>query len=84
MKPQELRRMRDSAGLSQKALAKAIGYTKGYISNLENGHQPITPSLSARLDAFFEKGEIIKPVEIHHHRNSKGRFASAPHRNDGP
>lgn len=34
--------VREDAGLSQAQLAARIGYTRGYITNAENGHQSIS------------------------------------------
>lgn len=44
---ERLRELRQKAGMSQDALAEAVGTTKSYISNLENGYK--VPSLTTIL-----------------------------------
>ncbi|MCY0933408.1 helix-turn-helix domain-containing protein [Streptomyces sp. H34-S4] len=49
----ELRRLREAAGLTTAAAAKALDCTGGKISRIENGHVPVrTPDLAALMDAY--------------------------------
>ncbi|WP_327383256.1 helix-turn-helix domain-containing protein [Streptomyces sp. NBC_01207] len=49
----ELRRLREAAGLTTAAAAKALDCTGGKISRIENGHVPVrTPDLVALMDAY--------------------------------
>jgi transcriptional regulator with XRE-family HTH domain len=47
----ELRRFRMAAGLSLAELAKAVHYTKGYLSKVENSDKPPNPILARLCDA---------------------------------
>jgi transcriptional regulator with XRE-family HTH domain len=48
-----LRRMREDAGLSQRALADQIGYPFSYIGRVERGEQLPSEALAIALDAHF-------------------------------
>lgn len=49
----ELRRLREAAGLTTASAAKALDCTGGKISRIENGHVPVrTPDLVALMDAY--------------------------------
>ncbi|MBU3862890.1 helix-turn-helix domain-containing protein [Streptomyces sp. 4503] len=49
----ELRRFRESAGLSTADAAEVLDCTKGKISRIENGHVPVrTPDLNALMHAY--------------------------------
>lgn len=49
----ELRKLRDAAGVSMAEAAEALDCTKGKISRMENGHVPVrTPDLHALLRAY--------------------------------
>lgn len=49
----ELKRFRESAGLSMTAAAEVLDCTNGKISRLENGHVPVrTPDLAALMNAY--------------------------------
>ncbi|MEV8055916.1 helix-turn-helix domain-containing protein [Streptomyces antimycoticus] len=49
----ELRRFRESAGLSTADAAEVLDCTKGKISRIENGHVPVrTPDLNALMQAY--------------------------------
>lgn len=43
MQPDELKRMRKGLGLTQGELGKRLGYTQGYIGELERGEKNIEP-----------------------------------------
>ncbi|MFI9582377.1 Scr1 family TA system antitoxin-like transcriptional regulator [Streptomyces sp. NPDC052236] len=48
-----LRRLRESAGLSQRALADKVGYPHTYISRVERGEQLPSDTLAEDLDTHF-------------------------------
>lgn len=48
---EQLRRARLAAGLSLSDLAKRVHYSKGYLSKIENGHNPASVDLARRCDA---------------------------------
>ncbi|MFG2531337.1 Scr1 family TA system antitoxin-like transcriptional regulator [Streptomyces sp. NPDC048516] len=48
-----LRRLRESAGLSQRALADKVGYPHTYLSRVERGEQLPSEALAEALDAHF-------------------------------
>ncbi|EWM18987.1 helix-turn-helix domain-containing protein [Kutzneria sp. 744] len=45
-----LRRLRHTQGLSLSQLSGLTHYSRGYLSNVENGHKPATTDLARRLD----------------------------------
>ncbi|MCG8915004.1 helix-turn-helix domain-containing protein [Actinokineospora sp. PR83] len=64
----ELRRRRESAGMSLTSLAEAIHFTKGYLSKIENGRSRPTPALARACDRELgARGElstlISEPVD---------------------
>lgn len=48
-----LRRLREAAGLSQRALADKVGYPHTYLSRVERGEQLPSEALAEALDAHF-------------------------------
>lgn len=48
-----LRRLRETAGLSQRALADKVGYPHTYLSRVERGEQLPSEALAEALDAHF-------------------------------
>lgn len=61
-----IRAYRESLGLSQVALAKVLGVTQAYVSQLEAGLRPVTRQLAARLAALPERQKLpptVFPVE---------------------
>lgn len=74
MNGNDLRALRERHGLKVVELAKALGYSKGYISGIENGHfKPISKTFIDKARAFFEAE--AKPVIVRHWRKSDGTFA---------
>jgi WD40 repeat protein/transcriptional regulator with XRE-family HTH domain len=60
----ELRRLRALRGLSLAELSRLTHYSKGYLSNVENGRKPATADLARRLDEVLEcVGSLIAMVE---------------------
>jgi len=62
-----LRRIRDRAGMSQRALADVSGVERSYISMLENGHrrnasEPIMRNLAAALGVTV--GDLYREAEM--------------------
>jgi len=50
-----LRFYREMRGFTQAELGERIGrFSRQYISNLENGHRPISKTVAKRLSALFE------------------------------
>ncbi|MFC0436998.1 helix-turn-helix domain-containing protein [Kutzneria buriramensis] len=49
-----LRRMRHEQGLSLSQLSGLTHYSRGYLSNVENGHKPATPDLARRVDEVLQ------------------------------
>lgn len=41
-------------GLTQVALARAIGVTRSVVSDLENGRRPVSGAMARKLGAFFK------------------------------
>ncbi|MCN9239948.1 helix-turn-helix domain-containing protein [Streptomyces sp. RY43-2] len=53
----ELRKLREAAGVSMAQAAEALDCTKGKISRIENGHVPVrTPDLMALMHAYRMEG----------------------------
>ncbi|MDX3158445.1 helix-turn-helix transcriptional regulator, partial [Streptomyces scabiei] len=49
----ELRKLREAAGVSMAEAAELLDCTKGKISRMENGHVPVrTPDLNALMHAY--------------------------------
>lgn len=57
-----LRAYRERVGISQMALAKALGVTQAYVSQLEAGLRPVTRRLAARLAALPEARQLPPTV----------------------
>lgn len=57
-----IRAYRESLGLSQVVLAKALGVTQAYVSQLEAGLRPVTRQLAARLAALPETQKLSPTV----------------------
>jgi hypothetical protein len=59
----ELRRRRIAAGLTLGGFAKAVHYSKGYLSKIETGDKPAGPDLARRCDAELgANGELAALV----------------------
>jgi len=61
-----IRAYRESLGISQLALAKALGVTQAYVSQLEAGVRPVTRQVAERLAALPEARRLpptVFPVE---------------------
>ncbi|WP_436775668.1 peptide deformylase [Yinghuangia sp. YIM S09857] len=56
----ELKRWREVRGLSQSALAKAVGYTPSYVSKVESGQQRPSQSFAEQADRVLNAGGAIK------------------------
>ncbi|WP_433548857.1 helix-turn-helix domain-containing protein [Streptomyces sp. CA-294286] len=56
----ELRRLRNERAMSLTALARAIHYSKGYLSKIENGGKPPTPDVARRCDEVLEAGGALR------------------------
>ncbi|MFF7632558.1 helix-turn-helix domain-containing protein [Kitasatospora sp. NPDC008050] len=54
-----LRRMRNDAGLSLRALAEQVGYPHTYLSRVEHGEQLPSEALVAALDAHFRTNALF-------------------------
>ncbi|GHF43838.1 helix-turn-helix domain-containing protein [Streptomyces morookaense] len=54
-----LRRLRESAGLSLRALAERIGYPHTYIGRVERGEQLPSVALAEALDVHFDADELF-------------------------
>ncbi|SFD58788.1 helix-turn-helix domain-containing protein [Streptomyces aidingensis] len=61
-----LRCLREARGLSQEALAKAIGYPQSYIQRVEAGKQNPSDALAAKLDEFFGTGKLFRDLQRMH------------------
>jgi WD40 repeat protein/transcriptional regulator with XRE-family HTH domain len=55
----DLRRLRDARGLSLAQLSTLTHYSRGYLSNIENGRKPATADLARRLDEVLEAGGAL-------------------------
>lgn len=64
MLQRRLRRSRERAGLSVRALAEKVDYPYGYLSRVENGKQLPSDALAEALDTFFDTdglyGELLE------------------------
>ena len=49
----EMKSLRGTYSLSQSQLARAIGYSSSYISNIERGRQPVSPEVIRRIDVWL-------------------------------
>ncbi|MEU6233525.1 peptide deformylase [Kitasatospora sp. NPDC047058] len=58
----ELKRWRDVRGLSQSALAKAVGYTPSYVSKVESGQQRPSRSFAEQADRVLHAGGALRRV----------------------
>ncbi|MGW6917704.1 peptide deformylase [Kitasatospora sp. NPDC054939] len=56
----ELKRWRDVRGLSQSALAKAVGYTPSYVSKVESGQQRPSRPFAEQADRVLHAGGALR------------------------
>jgi transcriptional regulator with XRE-family HTH domain len=56
----ELKRWRDVRGMSQSALAKAVGYTPSYVSKVESGQQRPSAGFAEEADRVLRAGGAIR------------------------
>ncbi|WP_327681066.1 helix-turn-helix domain-containing protein [Kitasatospora sp. NBC_00458] len=56
----ELKRWRDVRGLSQSALAKAVGYTPSYVSKVESGQQRPSRAFAEQADRVLHAGGALR------------------------
>lgn len=54
-KVDDFKSKRLASGLSQSQVARALGYTKNYISMIENGKVPIPEKLADRLNEYLTR-----------------------------
>ena len=59
MKAEELRSIRKTHYLTQRALAVLLGYTANYIARLERGEETITEHFAKHLRAVLGRGMKI-------------------------
>ncbi|MFC5908450.1 peptide deformylase [Streptacidiphilus monticola] len=73
----ELKRWRDVRGLSQSALAKAVGYTPSYVSKVEGGQQRPSREFAEQADKALHAGGSLRRS----HAEIEGRLRSeaVPH-----
>lgn len=57
-----LRKYREECGLSLSALAERTGLSKGYLSSLENNHEPRRPSAEVLYDLANELGVTMSDL----------------------
>ncbi|SCD64054.1 Helix-turn-helix domain-containing protein [Streptomyces sp. BpilaLS-43] len=50
----ELRRLRESSGMTIQQLADVVSYSRGHLSKIERGVNPPTRDLAQRCDSYFE------------------------------
>ncbi|MFE1074800.1 helix-turn-helix domain-containing protein [Streptomyces sp. NPDC058783] len=69
----ELKRWRDVRGLSQSALAKAVGYTPSYVSKVEGGQQRPARGFAEQADRVLHAGGALRRTfaEIEPHVRSE-------------
>lgn len=60
-----LRRLREAADLSQRALADKVGYPHTYLSRVERGEQLPSEALAEDLDTYFRHGRPLRGVAGH-------------------
>src|SRR5262245_49440987 len=85
-----LRELREDAGIKQKELAKAIGYSSSTISRIERGERPLTPLIMEEIleyykqwykwgdDEYHKIYEELKPLTVLTIRSREGQKAIAP------
>ncbi|MFF9198789.1 helix-turn-helix domain-containing protein [Streptomyces sp. NPDC014779] len=56
----ELRRLRESAGMTLQQLADEMRYSKGHLSKIERGMNPPTVILAQRCDSYFNAGGSLR------------------------
>ncbi len=61
----ELHRLLAQREISLREAARQVRCSAGYLSNVANGHKPLTPSLAARLDSVFGTGDTFTTHALH-------------------
>lgn len=78
----ELRRFRQTAGMSLTDLSAKTHYSRGYLSKIENGHVLITRKIAqAADDAVGARGALVRLIEEQHaegHRVTMVRMVDLP------
>ena len=75
--PREIHKTRRRLRYSLKLFAEALGYSKGYISNIERGQQAVTESFAKR---FRSVSPLLNPrngpevIQLEVYRDKVGRF----------
>ncbi|MCP2256396.1 WD40 repeat [Streptoalloteichus tenebrarius] len=59
---QELRRLRTALGLSLAQLSERTHYSKGYLSNIENGRKSASVDLARRLEDVLDAKDVLVPL----------------------
>ncbi|MEU4502629.1 peptide deformylase [Streptomyces sp. NPDC024089] len=72
----ELKRWRDVRGLSQSALASAVGYTPSYVSKVEGGQQRPSATFAEGADKALRAGGALR--RAFHELDAQGREAPTP------
>lgn len=60
MRGDELKKLREDHGLTQKAMAALLGYQANYLSRLERGDESITPRFEKLARAMLGKKKTQK------------------------
>ncbi len=72
-----LRRLRENAGLSLRALADKVGYPHTYIGRVERGEQLPSDALAEDLDTYFETDGLFVELLTMAHDSSIPDYGSA-------
>lgn len=68
---QELRRLRERAGVSLSAFANRVHYSKGFLSKIENGRAVPTPQLARTCDDQLGAGGALLALAVAERRAAK-------------
>ncbi|HYN07412.1 MAG TPA: helix-turn-helix transcriptional regulator [Vicinamibacterales bacterium] len=61
--PAYLRQAREQAGVSLRAMARAVGYSAPYVSDLERGHRELSPTMLDQFEEAITRLRVLRQEE---------------------
>jgi transcriptional regulator with XRE-family HTH domain len=65
--PAYLRQAREQAGVSLRAMARAVGYSAPYVSDLERGHRELSPTMLDQFEHAIARLRVLRQEDTNEH-----------------